>query len=127
MGKIQRLTQEQTIILDEVAKNSFLQSNFYFTGGTALSSVYLQHRYSDDLDLFSENKFYNQTILTLVKEWGEKQEFTIKARFAEVVYIFNLKFKNGVDVKVDFGYYPYKRIEKSKNIDGLMVDSLLDI
>lgn len=29
------------------------QTGFYLTGGTALSRGYLQHRFSDDLDLFT--------------------------------------------------------------------------
>lgn len=32
-----------------------LELGFYLTGGTALSRYYLQHRYSDDLDLFVNN------------------------------------------------------------------------
>ncbi len=49
MGKIQFISREQKIILDEIDKEEYLSSNFYFTGGTALSSFYLHHRYSDDL------------------------------------------------------------------------------
>lgn len=126
MGKIQ-FTKEQQIILDEIAKNKWLCSNFYFTGGTALSSVYLQHRFSDDLDLFSTEKFDNQTVFILMEEWGNKHNFTLQSRLNEVVYIFNLLFKNGTNLKVDFGYYPYKRLEKGVDRDGLNVDSLLDI
>jgi predicted nucleotidyltransferase component of viral defense system len=29
---------------------------FYLSGGTALSAYYLQHRYSDDLDLFTRDQ-----------------------------------------------------------------------
>ena len=39
----------QNGILKAIEKSS---SPFYLTGGTALSRAYLQHRYSDDLDLF---------------------------------------------------------------------------
>lgn len=39
---------------DEVLKKiEAKNSSFYLTGGTALSRVYLNHRYSDDLDLFT--------------------------------------------------------------------------
>ncbi len=39
-----------------------LDLDFYLTGGTALSRCYLQHRYSDDLDLFvnDHSAFKNQ-------------------------------------------------------------------
>lgn len=127
MGKIQFFTKEQQIILDEVKKSEYLNSNFYFTGGTALSAFYLQHRYSDDLDLFSQKKFDNQVILTLIEEWGRKHKFTLQSRFIEVVYIFNLLFSNKEKLKVDLSYYPYKRLEKGMAVGNLEVDSLLDI
>lgn len=127
MGKIQFITQEQKIILDEVAKNDLLRSGFYFTGGTALSSFYLQHRYSDDLDFFSLEKFDNQVIFTLVENWSKKHNFTFHSRFAEVVYIFNLQFKTSARLKVDFARYPYERLEKGRIINNIDVDSLVDI
>lgn len=127
MGTLQLQTREQKIILDEVKQSDFLKSHFYFTGGTALSAAYLHHRYSDDLDFFSEERFDNQTIFTLVEEWGKKNGFTIEARFSEVVYTFNLVFNNKAVLRVDFAYYPYKRLEKKQTIDNIEIDSLLDI
>lgn len=127
MGEIYLYTREQEIILDEIKKSEFLQSQFYYTGGTALSAVYLQHRYSDDLDFFSEKKFNNQVLFTLVEEWSRKHHFTFESRFVEVVYIFNLLFSDKENLKVDFSYYPYEKIEKEQIIDGIKVDSLIDI
>lgn len=127
MGEIQVFTKEQKIILDVVKQNEFLRSNFYFTGGTALSALYLFHRYSEDLDFFSQEKFDNQVLLTLMEEWGKEHDFALKSRFIEVVYIFDLAFKNKANLKVDFSYYPYKRLEKGKVVDNLEIDSLLDI
>lgn len=41
---------------DEVLQHIALaQTDFYLTGGTALSRFYLHHRYSDDLDFFLNN------------------------------------------------------------------------
>lgn len=34
-----------------------LASHFYFSGGTALSHYYLQHRFSEDLDFFNHGAF----------------------------------------------------------------------
>ena len=127
MGQIQSITNEQKIILDEIKNSNFLRSNFYYTGGTALSSVYLHHRYSNDLDFFSQNKFENQAIFTIMEEFSRKHDFTFQSRFVEVVYIFNLKFKNKTNLKVDFSYYPYPRLEKSLHVDNLEVDSIFDI
>ncbi len=127
MGKISFFTKEQQLILDLIKQNAFLQSQFYFTGGTALSAYYLQHRYSDDLDFFSKSRFDNEVILTLVEEWSQKHGFTFRSRFVEVVYIFNLTFGKNTFLKVDFAYYPHRKIEKETIIDGIGVDSLTDI
>lgn len=51
---IKILSDKQESFLREVAKNPSLSRNFYLTGGTALAGFYLHHRYSEDLDFFSE-------------------------------------------------------------------------
>jgi len=127
MGKVHLLTKEQNTILDVVRQNKLVASNFYFTGGTALSTYYLQHRYSEDLDFFSENKFDNQTIFTIMEEWSKTHNFRFDSRFSQVVYVFNLVFANNAKLKVDFALYPYKRLEKGVMYDGIEVDSLSDI
>jgi len=45
------LTPLQNSFLNEFFE---LTSDFYLTGGTALSAFYLLHRYSEDLDLFAD-------------------------------------------------------------------------
>ena len=127
MGEIYLTTRDQKIILDAVGQNDFLRSHFYFTGGTALSTVYLQHRHSDDIDLFSQKNFDNQIILTLMEEWSKQYSFSFNSRFVEVVFIFNLIFADKEILKVDFAYYPYRQIEEPKMIDNILVDSLTDI
>ena len=126
MGKIQILTKEQQIILAQVKKEPFFEQ-FYFTGGTALSAFYLQHRYSEDLDFFTEKKFDTQDIFDLVDSWSKQHDFTFTSEFHQVVYIFMLTFKNKEVLKVDFGHYAHKRIEENNIIDGLKTDSLTDI
>jgi len=111
MGQISFFTNEQKIILDQVKKNNFLRSNFYFTGRTALSYFYLKHRYSEDFDFFSLKKFDNQILISIVKKWADELDFTYQTRFEEVINIFNFNFKNGQTLKIDFGFYPYRRIE----------------
>ncbi len=127
MGKVSILTKEQDIILAEVKKSGFLSTNVYFTGGTALSALYLQHRYSEDLDFFSEKNFDTQAILTFFKDLERKCNFTFTSEFQQVVYILLLKFNNTTTLKVDFGYYPYSHIEKFSYLNGIKTDSLVDI
>jgi len=55
MSVILNTLQEK--IFKIVASNPEIHKNFYFTGGTALSECYLQHRESVDLDFFCENAF----------------------------------------------------------------------
>jgi len=127
MGTLSFLTKEQQIIYSEVAQNNYIRKNFYFTDGAALSSFYFHHRYSDDLDFFSETSFDNQVIFTLMQEWSKKHQFSLQSRFVEVVYIFDLVFPKNIPLKIDFSYYPYKRIEKGSTIGKVTIDSLFDI
>ena len=92
-----------------------------------IREYYLQHRYSEDLDFFSESKFDNEVILALMSDWSEKYGYKFTSRFAEVVYRFDINFKDGENFKVDFGFYPYKQVEKGLISDGIVVDSLRDI
>lgn len=128
MGKIQITTTEQFQILDLVADNRFLNQNFYFTGGTALAEFYLKHRFSEDLDFFSQETIDQELILSLMTTWSKKLGFKFSSRFVEVVYRFDLFFANGANLKVDFSYYQYPRVEKGNTTyKTLAVDSLRDI
>jgi len=113
--------------LDQVARNSNLSRQFYFTGGTALAEYYLQHRYSDDIDLFSFTAFKNQMVLNFVSAMT-KDTYTFESRFSDPLYTFMLRpIRGGVDLKVDFSRYPYAQLEQPKLINSVLVDSLLDI
>lgn len=127
MGKIYLFTPEQKIIFDQISTSKYIRSNFYFTGGTALSYYYLHHRYSEDLDFFSEDKLDTQALLLLMQEWSHTYNFSFTQVFREVVYIFNLVFENGSELKVDFGHYPHRRVRPELSYQGLAIDSLLDI
>ena len=127
MGQVKILTNDQKLILDEFRKDPILSSNFYFTGGTALSFYYFQHRYSIDLDFFSEKKFDPKIIFNRVSLWSKKHKFTYKLKNIEELYTYLLTFSDGRNLKVDFSHYPYKLLRNPKSIDGLKVDSRLDI
>ncbi len=128
MGKVIIITPEQKCLLDKFRKDSFLSSNFYFTGGTALSLYYLQHRESVDLDFFSEKPFALEDVVTKIDSWKKSLKLSA-VDYVTVVntHIFNLTFPHKLTVKVDFNFYPYKRLDKQNVIDGIMVDSKTDI
>lgn len=129
MGKIQNTTREQKIVLDELSKNKYLSSQFYFTGGTALSSIYFHHRFSEDLDFFSIQKFEQNLVIRFINRLAQKYNFEPTFRKPEEldILIFSLNFRNKKILKVDFNYYPYQKIDKEIIVDGIRVDSLLDI
>ena len=65
-------------------QNSFLveffrlTQDFYLTGGTALSAFYLQHRYSEDLDLFTSNDAFFQKVDEFVGEVSTRLKVALK-------------------------------------------------
>ncbi len=127
MGKISILSPEQKTILAGLRESKFIKDGFYLTGGTALAEYYLQHRLSEDLDFFSDEKFDNQTILAIMEGLAKKQNFTFTSRLSGPVYSFMVEFPDKKKTKLDFGFYPYKRLRKSEIEMGLQIDSLLDI
>ncbi len=127
MGKVNYFTTTQIAILEEFRKDEFLRSNFYFTGGTALSGVYLHHRESEDLDFFTADPYDRLLILNKITAWSKDKKFSISDRSNELLQTFQLKFSEGEILKVDFNHYPYKRVRKGTIVDGIDVDSLLDI
>jgi len=59
----------------EIVENS----DFYLTGGTALSRFYLNHRYSDDLDFFSHQKIdFLAAVREIIAEF--KSKFNLETR-----------------------------------------------
>lgn len=121
------LTDQQQLALQLIA-NSELAKHFYFGGGTALSHYYLQHRYSEDLDFFSQDEFDPQNITVLLKAMKAKldyQTFDYQNSFNRNIYF--LKFSSDYVLKLEFTYYPFQQIENPKVKDGLLVDSVIDI
>lgn len=120
-------TPLQKKIFDKVSKDSLLSKQFYFTGGTALSSFYLHHRESVDLDFFSETDFENTAIEKLMTNLSFELKLPYRSTEREVVRIYEFFKKNKLLIKVDFSYYPYKRVEKGKKYQGMAIDSIRDI
>lgn len=127
MGQIQIITQKQKALLLGLSESVSFGRKFYFTGGTALSAYYLQHRFSDDLDFFSEQEFDRDETFRFIEDMARKQSFTFTMENKEVVQMFFLTYPDGSSFKMDFAHYPYQRVEPGMKKDGITVDSLLDI
>ena len=122
------LTSRQKIFLELIAQEKYFAQKFYLTGGTALSEFYLKHRMSEDLDFFSETEVNPIRIASFLKEKKEILELEkYDTRQILGLCIFFLCFNNKENLKVDFSYYPFPRIERGLKYRGFDVDSLYDI
>ena len=100
---------------------------FYLSGGTALAGYYLFHRYSEDLDFFSETEFDVRGITVFLSQLKNTLKFSsIDFQQSLNRNLFFLRFPDEV-LKMEFTYYPFPRIERGQIRNGLVIDSLLDI
>ncbi|OGZ31981.1 MAG: hypothetical protein A3H02_02635 [Candidatus Niyogibacteria bacterium RIFCSPLOWO2_12_FULL_41_13] len=121
------LTKNQIAVLERVGGNKLLTKNFYLTGGTALTAFYLRHRYSEDLDFFSEKEFDVSGINIFFNQL--KADLGIKKIDFQQSYNRNLFFFHFTDeiLKTEFTFFPFPRIETGLKEYGIEVDSALDI
>lgn len=108
---------------------SQLTKRFYLTGGTALSEFYLQHRLSEDIDLFTEKEEVNQGVVEAFLKKSARRLKIKKIKLSQFLGLFSyqLIYQDGEELKVDFNYYPFLRIDKGIKFKNLSVDSLEDI
>lgn len=121
------LMARQLTVLQKIGSTPAISQKFYLSGGTALAGFHLHHRYSEDLDFFSENEV---DVLTLDTFWQDVQaRLSITKIDFQQSYNRNLFFLHfGEEVlKTEFTYYPFPRIEKGHKEFGVTIDSLLDI
>ena len=128
MGKT-ILTPKQSQFLEYVAKDKQITGRFYLTGGTALSEFYLQHRISHDIDLFTEKEEVNQALIEAFLKKGFKELRIVEVKRSQMMGLVSyiLVFEDKQELKVDFNYYPFPRIEKGTYFKDLEVDSVYDI
>lgn len=127
MAKRQVISKRQKKFLESFSQSG-LADKFYLSGGTALSYYYLQHRYSEDLDFFSQSEFK----ITAVNVWLKQKKSEIKYKTIDYQSSFNrnifqIRFTKNEFLKVEFTFFPFKPVETAKKIEGILVDSLIDI
>jgi predicted nucleotidyltransferase component of viral defense system len=126
---IEILTPFQHQFLSRLA-GSPLQSDFFFTGGTALAAFYLHHRYSEDLDFFTDDpqavSRVAPVIQQLAKELGMTASFTRTTGHFLECFLAN---PSGERLEMDFALdSPYRLEAKVQRPEiGLWVDGPLDI
>lgn len=99
-----------------LSKERFVKP-FYLAGGTACS-LYLGHRFSFDLDFFTEKDFSIKTIIERLKKLGKLGiENEVKNTFVG-------KFRGA---RISFFKYQYLPIDKLNNFQGIKVAGLKDI
>lgn len=69
------LTPFQKEALQELFESYRELESFYLTGGTALAAFYLHHRYSEDLDLFTQGEFDSFKIDQVVADMTNRKKW----------------------------------------------------
>lgn len=125
--KTKILNKRQNEFLNAFRNIPFFKDSFYLTGGTALAGFYLHHRYSEDLDFFSENEIDLLNLNIALKKI--KREMKVKKTEFQQSYNRNLFFLYfGQEVlKTEFTFFPFHRIKKIQPKNGISIDSLEDI
>jgi predicted nucleotidyltransferase component of viral defense system len=121
---MEELNPLQKQVLDLFARSA-LREKFYWTGGTLLSTVYLHHRRSEDLDFFSDSPFSHDDIIGFVRELKEKTSLA----FVEEKKIFDrweFFLHNQEEVRLEFVHYDHPRIKEREVWNGILIDSLSD-
>lgn len=111
---------------DEVLKLIDLaETDFYLTGGTALSRVYLKHRYSDDLDFFVNNSnnfsvFVNKINNILKKQYKNNLEIITTADSFVRLHIKSDEIILKIDLvnDIEYRYGKLKKWDKFSKIDN---------
>ena len=78
------LTPLQRNVLDALFAEEAFAESFYLTGGTALAAFYLFHRYSDDLDLFTNDQSL-ELVWPTVQRLAHTLGLTVESRTPEFI------------------------------------------
>lgn len=123
-------TNLQGVLIKHISSTP-LKDSFFLTGGTALSAFYLQHRYSEDLDFFTEIPDAVGNVLPYLELVKKDMPIQIEARrtfntFTELVITSD---ETKEKVLLHFAQdSPYRLKPTIFNKDyGIYIDNLLDI
>ncbi len=123
--KLTRLQKETLLAFSKID----FGRNFYWTGGTLLSYNYLHHRFSEDLDFFSDDLFQDDLYLLFIDELKKKvaaNKVNVIIKNNRRIYLIRRKKE---DVKLELVFFPFLPVEKRILLKefSIRVDSLSDI
>ena len=123
------LTKDQEAVLALVGRDKDIAQLFYLSGGTALAAFHLHHRYSDDLDFFTDAKDFPQFAIERIAQDIQQEIGAEKTEYQRLYdrRLFFFKKVNGEDLKLEFTAYPFVQIHSPLPQDGVLVDSLDDL
>lgn len=110
----------------EIVGNSALSKELVFGGGAALASVYLHHRFSEDLDFFLTREPAEGELLSIAKALRTRGT-TIDQRVLGPAHSLVLKADSEEFGKIDFAVSPYARAARPVRWRGFRVESLEDM
>jgi predicted nucleotidyltransferase component of viral defense system len=101
---------------------------FFLTGGTALSAFYLQHRYSEDLDLFTlDGAAFDRVSLYVADTAAKLHAEAFSLQTAPLFHRYRIT-RDADSVIVDLVKEVVPQVSREKNrFDGIVVDTLADI
>ena len=123
----QHFTKVQQLFLNQFQKDQHLVKTFYLTGGTALSACYLDHRNSEDIDLFSEKPFDEIFVIAAMK--NIVTALKVRSKLSKILgrLRYDLSFPDDAFLKIDFVHYDFSHIEPVHTLENISVDSMGDI
>ncbi len=122
------LTSRQEQFLELVCQEPYIRANFYLSGGTALSSWYLHHRESFDLDFFTCRLFDYERIIHWVKANREAIGYMLVHIDEDFGFLtITFRYPDDTFLKIDFNRYTDIRLKKGLVWRGIEIDSLYDI
>ena len=123
------LTAFQKRILLAISQSP-LRETFFLTGGTALSAFYLQHRYSEDLDFFTEIPGEVSRIVPALEKICQNlnADIEINRRYKTFLNC-TLTSEENEHVKIDFAQDVPFRLQPLvyKEEFGIYIDNSLDV
>ncbi len=122
---MRELTKLQKQVLD-LLKASPLKNKFYWTGGTLLSAIYLHHRTSYDIDLFTDQAFTYEELASFIKKL-KKAAHVSKHQEKRVFDRWEFFLHNNDEVRLEFARYNFPALKKRRMRHGVYVDSLDDV